>query len=154
MSRSSLHSSSSINNLIEPNLLDVISVSNFLELLRTKTQNNPITMWEEICTLTHHLKASRDVINSCSNLLSNKFDRKMLDKLVESCNVLLDAERVFLLEIDSINSRELIIKYPRSPDSKAEIRVPLSTGIEGIPVCLPTCMRHNCDAADNRTDRR
>jgi hypothetical protein len=139
MSRSSLQS---INNLIEPSLLDVISVSNFLELLRTKTQNNPITMWEEICTLTNHLKASRDVINSCSNLLSNKFDRKMLDKLVESCSILLNAEKVFLLEIDSINSGELIIKYPRSPESKTEIRVPLSTGIEGAPACLllPVCM--------------
>lgn len=138
MSRSSLQS---INNLIEPSLLDVISVSNFLELLRTKTQNNPITMWEEIFTLTHHLKASRDVINSCSNLLSNKFDRKMLDKLVESCNILLNAEKVFLLEIDSINSGELIIKYPRSSESKEEIRVPLSTGIEGEPACLlPVCM--------------
>jgi hypothetical protein len=140
MSRSSLQS---INNLIEPSLLDVISVSNFLELLRTKTQNNPIIMWEEICTLTHHLKASRDVINSCSNLLSNKFDRKMLDKLVESCNILLNAEKVFLLEIDSINSGELIIKYPRSPESKAEIRVPVSTGIEG-KVHLPVYYLSAC----------
>jgi len=131
MSRSSLPSSSSINNLIEPNLLDVISVSSFLELLKTKTQNNPIIMWEEICTLAHHLKASRDVIYGCSNLLSNKFDRKVLDKLVESCNVLLNAERVFLLEIDSMNSEELIIKHPRDPESKAEIRVPFGTGIEG-----------------------
>jgi hypothetical protein len=142
MSRSSLQS---INNLIEPSLLDVISVSNFLELLRTKTQNNPIIMWEEICTLTHHLKASRDVINSCSNLLSNKFDRKMLDKLVESCNILLNAEKVFLLEIDSINSGELIIKYPRSPESKAEIRVPVSTGIEG-KVHLPVYYLSACSS--------
>eukprot|EP01032_Pedospumella_encystans_P015995 gene15995-18267_t len=61
-----------------------------------------------------------------------------MDRLVESAHVILNAERVYLMEIDPTGS-DLVVTY--SKDEKAiGLKTPLRTGIEGDVVSKRICV--------------
>ncbi len=115
--------------VIDAALLDVMGIEDYLSLLKNRTDNNPKELWKEMITMAHQLKASRELLSIGSSLFSNKANRAIMDRLVESAHVILNAERVYLMEIDPTGS-DLVVTY--SKDEKAiGLKTPLRTGIEG-----------------------
>lgn len=115
--------------VIDAGLLDVMGIEDYLSLLKNRTDNNPKELWKEMITMAHQLKASRELLSIGSSLFSNKANRAIMDRLVESAHVILNAERVYLMEIDPTGS-DLVVTY--SKDEKAiGLKTPLRTGIEG-----------------------
>lgn len=114
---------------VDISLLDIIGVNDFVDLLKSKTEKKANDVWNEILLLSQQLKASRDLLSIGSCLLSNKFDRKILDRLVHACHIVLNAEKVYLFEVDN-NSNELVVT--NSNDVRAKnIRIVMNKGIEG-----------------------
>jgi hypothetical protein len=114
---------------VDISLLDVMGIEEYLTLLKTKTDNNSKELWKASCTLAVQLKASRELLSIGSNLFSNKSNRKILDRLVESTYVILGAERVYLLEIDS-TGRDLVVTHSKEEYSIGH-RFAANRGIEG-----------------------
>lgn len=114
---------------VDASLLDVMGIEDYLSLLKNKTENNPKELWRETSLLAMQLKASRELLTIGSSLFSNSASRKILDRLIESSHVILNAERVYLLEIDP-SGTELVVTYSRDQQAVG-LRIPLSIGIEG-----------------------
>eukprot|EP00598_Pedospumella_elongata_P002990 CAMPEP_0184985152 /NCGR_PEP_ID=MMETSP1098-20130426/13956_1 /TAXON_ID=89044 /ORGANISM="Spumella elongata, Strain CCAP 955/1" /LENGTH=1248 /DNA_ID=CAMNT_0027509227 /DNA_START=172 /DNA_END=3918 /DNA_ORIENTATION=+ len=124
--------------VIDAGLLDVMGIEDYLSLLKNRTDNNPKELWKEMITMAHQLKASRELLSIGSSLFSNKANRAIMDRLVESAHVILNAERVYLMEIDPTGS-DLVVTY--SKDEKAVgLKTPLRTGIEGDVVSKRICV--------------
>ncbi len=106
-----------------------MGIEEWLFLLKGKTENNYKEVWKETCILALQLKASRDLLSIGSNLFSNKSNRKILDRLIDSTYVILGAERVYLLEIDQ-SGKDLVVTHTRE-DHSLGLRIPITQGIEG-----------------------
>jgi hypothetical protein len=114
---------------IDVSLLDVMALEDFLNLLKNKTESNYKDLWKETCIFTKQLKAARELLSIGSNLISNRSSRKILDRLLDVSHVLLNAERVVIMEIDQV-TKELVVTH--SKDEKAiGTKVSPVTGIEG-----------------------
>ncbi len=119
----------SSETVIDASLLDIMKIDDFLSLLKTRTDNNPKELWKEMVTMTHQLKASRELLSIGSSLISNKANKSIMDRLIESAHVILNAERVYIMEIDPTGS-DLVVTY--SKDQRAVgLKIPLKSGIEG-----------------------
>jgi hypothetical protein len=110
-------------------LLDVMGIDDYLSLLKNKTDGNPRELWKETVTLAHQLKASRELIAIGSSVYSNKVNRTILDRLIESSHIILNAERVYLLEIDPTGAH-LIVTCTKEQRAIGR-KIPLHSGIEG-----------------------
>lgn len=114
---------------VDVSLLDVMAIEDFLNLLKNKTDNNWKDLWKETCIFTKQLKAARELLSIGSNLISNRSNRKILDRLLDVTHILLNAERVVIMEVDP-STKELVITHCK--DEKAlGTRIPTSTGLEG-----------------------
>lgn len=114
---------------IDVSLLDVMAVEDFLSLLKGKTESNWKDLWKETCIFTKQLKAARELLSIGSNLISNRSNRKIIDRLVDVTHTLLGAERVIILEMEA-GGKELAVTYCK--DEKAlGTRVSALSGIEG-----------------------
>lgn len=114
---------------IDTALLDVMGIEDYLSLLKNRTDNNPKELWKEMITMAHQLKASRELLTIGSSLFSNKANRDHLARLTESAHVILNAERVYLMEIDPTGC-DLVVTYSRDQQAIG-LKIPLRTGIEG-----------------------
>jgi hypothetical protein len=110
-------------------LLDLMGIDEYLSLLKNKTDGNPRELWKETATLAHQLKASRELIAIGSSVYSNKVNRTILDRLIESSHIILNAERVYLLEIDPTGTH-LVVTYSKEQRAVGR-KIPLHSGIEG-----------------------
>jgi len=115
--------------VIDAALLDVMGIEDYLSLLKNRTDNNPKELWKEMITMAHQLKASRELLSIGSSLFSNKANKTILDRLIESAHVVLNAERVYLMEVDPTGS-DLVVTYSKDQQAVG-LRIPLRTGIEG-----------------------
>jgi hypothetical protein len=116
---------------IDVSLLDVMAMDDFLSLLKNKTDSNWKELWKETCIFTKQLKAARELLSIGSNLISNRSNRKILDRLLEVTHVLLNAERVLIFEIDrTSDARELVVTYANE-EKLLGTRIPALTGLEG-----------------------
>lgn len=114
---------------IDAALLDVMGIEDFLSLLKTRTDNNPRELWKETSMLASQLKASRELLTIGSTVYSNKVSRSILDRLIDASHIILNAERVYLLEIDP-TGKSLTVTYAK--DQRAIGRkIPINSGIEG-----------------------
>jgi hypothetical protein len=114
---------------LDVSLLDVMAIEDFLSLLKSKTESNWKDLWKETCIFSKQLKAARELLSIGSSLISNKSSRKILDRLVDVTHILLNADRVTILELDS-TGREMIVTHSRD-DKLIGLRIPASVGIEG-----------------------
>lgn len=114
---------------LDVSLLDVMAIEDFLSLLKSKTESNWKDLWKETCIFSKQLKAARELLSIGSSLISNKSTRKILDRLVDVTHILLNADRVTILELDS-TGREMIVTHSRD-DKLIGLRIPASAGIEG-----------------------
>lgn len=127
---------------VDLSMLDVMAVEDFLSLLKTKTDNNNKELWKETCALVSQLKAARELLSIGSSLLSNRSNKKIVDRLIDVACILLSADKVHVFEIDSI-SRELMVTHSND-ENAIGAKVSTGSGIEGkcgacfIVVCLPT----------------
>ena len=124
-------SSQSSESLIDIALLDVMGIEEWLFLLKGKTESNSKELWKETCLLALQLKASRELLSIGSNLFSNRAGGRVLDRLVEATRVILGAERVYLLEIDS-TGKKLVVTHTHENLPKENREIPISMGIEGL----------------------
>lgn len=114
---------------IDVSLLDVMAVEDFLSLLKGKTESNWKDLWKETCIFTKQLKAARELLSIGSNLISNRSNRKIIDRLLDVTHILLGAERVVILEMET-GGKELAVTYCK--DEKAlGTRISALSGIEG-----------------------
>lgn len=114
---------------VDVSLLDVMAIEDFLSLLKGKTDGNWKDLWKETCIFTKQLKAARELLSIGSNLISNRSNRKIIDRLLDVTHTLLNAERVIIMEMEN-GGKELVITY--SKDEKAlGLRVSSLSGIEG-----------------------
>jgi GAF domain-containing protein len=116
-------------SVVEVSLLDVMDVEDFLQLVKSKTDSNWKELWKETCLVVNQLKAARELLSIGSNLIGNKPTRKILDRLVEVTHIMLNAERVVILELDPTGS-ELIVTHSRE-ERLIGLRIPSTSGIEG-----------------------
>jgi hypothetical protein len=117
---------------VDVSLLDVMGIEDFLSLLKTRTENNSRELLKETSTMAHQLKASRELLSICSSLFSNEVSTKMIDRLQDSAYTILNAERIYIFELDP-TGKELVVK--RSRDKRAEgLRIPANAGIEGSSI--------------------
>lgn len=124
---------------IDVSMLDVMPINDFLALLKTKTESNSKELWKETCAIAHQLKAARELLSIGSNLISNRANKKILDRLVEVTSILLSAERVYLLEVDAAG-KELIVTHTADPNALG-IKIPISEGIEGRIYSIACALR-------------
>lgn len=117
---------------VDASLLDVMGLDEYLSLLKNKTENKPAELWKETSQLAMQLKASRELLAIGSSLYSNSASRKILDRLIESIHVILNAERVYLLEIDP-SGTELVVTYSKDQEAVG-LRISLNIGIEGMKI--------------------
>lgn len=115
--------------VVDAALLDVMGIDDFLSLLKSKTENNPRELWKETSTLALQLKASRELLSIGSSLYSSKVNRAILDRLIDSSHVILNAERVYLLEIDPTGTN-LVVTYSKEERAIGR-KFSLKEGIEG-----------------------
>jgi hypothetical protein len=116
-------------SVVEVSLLDVMDVDDFLHLVKTKTDSNWKELWKETCLVVNQLKAARELLSIGSSLIGSKPSRKILDRLVEVSHIMLNAERVVIMEIDPTGS-ELVVTHSRE-ERLIGLRIPSSSGIEG-----------------------
>ncbi len=114
---------------IDVSLLDVMAVEDFLSLLKGKTESNWKDLWKETCIFTKQLKAARELLSIGSNLISNRSNRKIIDRLIDVTHTLLNAERVVILEMES-SGKELTVTYCKE-EKLLGTRVSALSGIEG-----------------------
>lgn len=119
----------STESVLDIALLDVMDVEDYLSLVKNKTDSNWKDLWKETCLLVNQLKASRELLSIGSNLIGNKPTRKILDRLVEVTHIMLNAERVAVLELDP-SGQDLVVTHSRD-EKLIGMRVPSSNGIEG-----------------------
>jgi GAF domain-containing protein len=116
-------------SVVEVSLLDVMDVEDFLQLVKSKTDSNWKELWKETCLVVNQLKAARELLSIGSNLIGSKPSRKILDRLVEVTHIMLNAERVVIMELDPTGS-ELIVTHSRE-ERLIGLRIPSTLGIEG-----------------------
>ena len=118
--------------VVDAALLDVMGIDDYLSLLKTKTENNPRELWRETSALALQLKASRELLAIGSSLYSSKVSRAILDRLIDSSHIILNAERVYLLEIDPTGTH-LVVTYSKEQRAIGR-KFSLKDGIEGTSV--------------------
>jgi hypothetical protein len=117
------------NEAIDAALLDVMSIEDFLMLLKNKTENNSRELWKETTMLASQLKASRELLTIGSTVYSSKVNRNILGRLIDASHVILNAERIHLLEIGPSGTH---LTVTHSKDQRAIGRkIPVNVGIEG-----------------------
>lgn len=126
-------------SVVEVSLLDVMDVEDFLHLVKTKTDSNWKELWKETCLVVNQLKAARELLSIGSSLIGNKPTRKILDRLVEVSHIMLNAERVVVMELDP-SGNELVVTHSRE-ERLIGLRIPSQSGIEGRTAPPP---RHAC----------
>lgn len=119
----------STESMVDISLLDMMDTDEFLSALRNKTENNWRDLWKETTVMVNQLKAARELLSIGSHLIGNKTTRKILDRLLEVTYILLNAERVYILELDP-SGKELIVTHARDEKSIG-LRVSSASGIEG-----------------------
>lgn len=123
-------------SVVEVSLLDVMDVEDFLHLVKTKTDSNWKELWKETCLVVNQLKAARELLSIGSSLIGNKPTRKILDRLVEVSHIMLNAERVVVMELDP-SGNELVVTHSRE-ERLIGLRIPSQSGIEGRTATTPT----------------
>lgn len=116
-------------SVVEVSLLDVMDVEDFLHLVKSKTDSNWKELWKETCLVVNQLKAARELLSIGSSLIGNKPSRKILDRLVEVSHIMLNAERVVIMEFDPAGT-ELVVTHSRE-ERLIGLRIPSTSGIEG-----------------------
>lgn len=119
----------STESMVDISMLDVMAVEDFLSLLKNKTENNTKELWKETCGIAWQLKAARELLSIGSNLISNRSSKKILDRLIDVTSILLSAERVYILEVDS-SGKDLVVTHAKD-EAAIGIRIPVTAGIEG-----------------------
>lgn len=122
---------------LDMSLLDVMGIDDFLSLLKNKTDNSSKELWKETCALALQLKASRELLSIGSNLCSNKTNKSILDRLVESSYVILNADRVYLMELDSCG-KNLVVTHSREKNAIG-LKISKDIGVEGDVVSRKVC---------------
>eukprot|EP00981_Chlorochromonas_danica_P010607 scaffold3290_cov165-Ochromonas_danica.AAC.50 len=89
--------------MVDISMLDVMTVEDFLSLLKNKTENNSKELWKETCVIALQLKAARELLSI--------------------------AERVYILEVDS-SGKELVVTHSKD-ESAMGVKIPVNSGIEG-----------------------
>lgn len=118
------------SNVLDISLLDVMAVDDFLNLLKNKTDSNSRELWRELVSIATNLKAARELLSIGSNLFSHRATAQILDRLVDASYMVLNAERVLLMEIDPVTGKELIVTHSRDKNSLG-LRIPIEAGVEG-----------------------
>eukprot|EP00599_Poterioochromonas_sp_BG-1_P011610 CAMPEP_0173155560 /NCGR_PEP_ID=MMETSP1105-20130129/14176_1 /TAXON_ID=2985 /ORGANISM="Ochromonas sp., Strain BG-1" /LENGTH=1172 /DNA_ID=CAMNT_0014072005 /DNA_START=603 /DNA_END=4121 /DNA_ORIENTATION=- len=125
-----------------------MAVEDFLSLLKGKTESNWKDLWKETCIFTKQLKAARELLSIGSNLISNRSNRKIIDRLIDVTHTLLNAERVVILEMEG-SGKELTVTYCKE-EKLLGTRVSALSGIEGDVVARRVCV----NIADLNQDAR
>jgi hypothetical protein len=149
---------------VDISLLDVMAIDDFLSHMKSRTEHNWKDLWKETCVIAEQLKASRELLSIGSNLLSHKSSRSILNRLLDITKVLLDAERVIIMELDTAG-HDLIITHALD-EKLIGVRSAVASGIEGevaftvfccflcvinIDIC---CRRRALEEVDDECHRR
>ncbi|RYH21860.1 hypothetical protein EON65_20020 [archaeon] len=115
---------------VDISMLDVMAVEDFLSLLKSKTDNNNKELWRETCALVSQLKAARELLSIGSSLLSNRSNKKIVDRLIDVACILLSAEKVHVFEVDGVTKELLMVTHSKD-ENAIGAKVSTNNGIEG-----------------------
>ena len=103
------------NDVVDLSLLDMMGFEEFLVMLKNRTENNNLALWRVSCALAGQLKGSRELLSLGSYLSSNNNNvTKVFDRLIDTAYFLLNAEHVYLLQMDHEQMDHFVITHSRS----------------------------------------
>lgn len=113
---------------VDINILDY-DVEAFLSRLKKSSDGNSSHLWKDLVKVVYQLKASRELLSIGSHLFSNKTKVNFVDRLIESTHIILNAERVYVFEIDP-TGRSLVLTHTKDKNVIGS-KIPIEIGIEG-----------------------
>lgn len=96
--------------------LDFMGIEEFLTAIEQKSDCNNKLVRNASCDLASQLKESRALLSLASYLSSNYCASNILDRLMDTAYFILNAENVYLLQLDPTSS-ELVITHTRVEDA-------------------------------------
>jgi len=120
------------NDVVDLSLLDMMGFEEFLVMLKNRTENNNPALWRVSCALAGQLKGSRELLSLGSYLSSNNNNlTKVFDRLIDTAYFLLNAEHVYLLQIDHEQMDHFVITHSRST-AAIGMKINISSVYDGI----------------------
>lgn len=116
-------------SVLDAALLDVMSAEDFIALYNRTTDGNPGKASREMNIIIQQLKASRELLAIGSSLYSNKVTKSIIERLIEASHIILGAERMYLLELDTTGT-QLVVTYAKEQQAIGQT-LPINIGIEG-----------------------
>ena len=129
LTTTSINSRNNNNIPVDISLLDFMGIEEFLAILKSKTANNNQALWTASCTLACQLKGSRALLSLGLYLSSNDGTMNVLDRLIDTAYFTLNAEHVFLLQLDKSDGR-LVVTHTHA-DTAIGLRLNLSDVVSG-----------------------
>ena len=120
------------SDVVDLSLLDLMGFEEFLVMLKNRTENNNPALWRVSCALASQLKGSRELLSLGSYMSSNnKNVSKAFDRLIDTAYFLLNAEHVYLLQIDHEQMDHFVITHSRST-AVIGMKINISSVYDGI----------------------
>ena len=120
------------NDVVDLSLLDMMGLEEFLVMLKNRTENNNPALWRVSCALAGQLKGSRELLSLGSYLSSNNNNvTKVFDRLIDTAYFLLNAEHVYLLQMDHEQMDHFVITHSRST-AVIGMKINISSVYDGI----------------------
>lgn len=91
--------------------LDFMGIEDFISITKEKIGCNDTQMWNAACDLAGQLKESRALLSLASYLSSNDGLMSIIDRLIDTAYLILNAENIYLLQIDP--NGELVVTHSR-----------------------------------------
>lgn len=92
--------------------LDFMGIEDFISITKEKIGCNDTQMWNAACDLAGQLKEARALLSLASYLSSNDGLMSIIDRLIDTAYLILNAENIYLLQIDP-NGGELVVTHSR-----------------------------------------
>lgn len=115
--------------MVDVSLLDFFGVEEFYAILKDKTKNNSEALLKVSLELATQLKGSRALLSLASSLSSNDSVTNVLDRLMDTAYLIMNAENVYLMQLDS-DGIDMVITHSRT-DTALGMKISLDDILTG-----------------------
>ena len=130
----SIASRSSNVKSVDISHLDFMGIEEFLSILKERTEGDDKSMRNASLGLAAQLKESRTLLSMASYLSSNDGVMNILDRLMDTAYFILNAENVYLLQLDS-SSTDFVITHTHA-DGVVGLKIAFQDIASGITLLV------------------